>query len=1011
MELENSRTHRNFQEPDAPMRRLVDANIVGVFIGTLDGRIVEANDAFLAMVGFTREDLTAGRIRWTELTPPEWEAASQAAIEQIGTSGSCDVFEKEYFRKDGSRVPVLVAGTRIGDREAVSFVLDLTERKRVEDVLRESETRFRTLWDQATDAFFLIDEASTVADVNRQACEALGYTREELIGMRPRDFDAGLDDASIARVAERVAAGETVMFETLHRRKDGTVFPVEIRARHFPHGPRRFRLSLVRDITDRKRAEAELRASEERFRTLVQFSFDVYWETDAEHRFIRLEFAERFPDPPAPGSEIGKTPWEVRHFEQDEAAWQKLQATLNAHLPFRDFELARPTPDGGKRYVSASGLPVFDETGRFLGYRGVGREITDHKRAEETLRQSEAYLAEAQRLSHTGSWALDVASGKYLYLSEEFFRIFELDAQEGLPSREDFSRRIQPEDWDRANGSFEKQLREKADLTIEYRIALPSGTAKHIQAIRHPVLNEAGEVVKLVGTVMDMTERKRAEETLRQSEAYLAEAQRLTHSGSWALDVASKTYRYVSEEIFRIFGLDPRQGLPSREAYLRTIVPEDRDRVQASFQESLRQRVDTVIEYRIVLPDGAIRHIHTIRHPVLNEAGDVVEMLGTSIDVTDRKRAEEALRESETRFRAFVDHAADAFFMLDCEQGTIIDVNRPACESLGFTREELLGIDPMAFHLDSDRAQMESVAARAVAGETAIDTHWHRRKDGSLFPVEVHTSAFQYRGRRFLLKVARDITDRLKADEQRDRVRQLEADLAHINRVSVMGELSASIAHELGQPLAGIVSNGGACLRWLGREVPNLEEAREAARRIVRDGKRAGEIIARIRAMVKKTAAPNEKLPLNETIHDVLALVGDEARRRSVLLRRDLAGDLSPVTGDRVQVQQVVLNLVMNAIEAMSGVSERTRELVITTRNLEPDQVQVTVEDSGPGLDPNNIDKIFDSFYSTKPTGFGMGLSICRSILQAHGGRLWATAKDGPGAMFHFTLPTYQGGE
>jgi PAS domain S-box-containing protein len=372
-----------------------------------------------------------------------------------------------------------------------------------------------------------------------------------------------------------------------------------------------------------------------------------------------------------------------------------------------------------------------------------------------------------------------------------------------------------------------------------------------------------------------------------------------------------------------------------------------------------------------------------------------------------RKRAEEALRESETRFRTFVDHAADALFMYDFEQGTIVDVNRQACESLGYTQQELIGMTPMAFDVNPDRAATESIAERTAAGETVIDTHWHLRKDGALFPVEVHTSQYSYGGRRFLLKVARDISDRVRAEEQRERLRQLEADLAHINRVSMMGELTASIAHEVNQPLSGVVSNGSACLRWLAGDVPNVEEAREAARRIVRDGKRAGEVIARVRALVKRAATPSEKLDLNEIIREVLALVGDEAKRKSVIVRTQFADDLSPISGDRVQLQQVMLNLVMNAMEAMSSVDERARELLITTRNMDADQVQVTVKDSGTGIDPNTLDKIFDPFYTTKPTGMGMGLSISRSILQAHGGRLWAAAKDGPGTIFHFSLPKY----
>jgi signal transduction histidine kinase len=259
--------------------------------------------------------------------------------------------------------------------------------------------------------------------------------------------------------------------------------------------------------------------------------------------------------------------------------------------------------------------------------------------------------------------------------------------------------------------------------------------------------------------------------------------------------------------------------------------------------------------------------------------------------------------------------------------------------------------------------------------------------------------------------VATDIEDRKRAEEERERLRQLEADLAHINRVSVLGELASSIAHEVNQPLSGIVSNGSACLQWLAGDAPNVEEVREAIGDIVRDGKRAGEVIARIRALTKRAVTPREKLNLNETIRDVLALVGDEAKRKSVRIQAQFADDLAPISGDQVQLQQVLLNLVMNAMEAMSSVDDRARELVITTRNIDSEQVQVTVEDSGVGIDAQTIDKIFNSFYTTKPGGMGMGLSISRSILQAHGGQLWATANDGPGTSLHFTLPNYHAGE
>jgi len=249
-----------------------------------------------------------------------------------------------------------------------------------------------------------------------------------------------------------------------------------------------------------------------------------------------------------------------------------------------------------------------------------------------------------------------------------------------------------------------------------------------------------------------------------------------------------------------------------------------------------------------------------------------------------------------------------------------------------------------------------------------------------------------------------DITERKRTEEE---LRKAQAELAHVTRVMTMGELAASIAHEVNQPLAAIVTNGNACLRWLAGESPNLDEARETARRIIRDGNRAGDVIGRIRNLLRKTDTEKQLLDMNEIIREVVALAEGEVRRNGVALRTELAGDLPPILGDRVELEQVVLNLIVNAIEAMSAIADRPRELVIRTQSGEVDQVRVTVQDSGIGLDPQSMGRIFDAFYTTKSQGMGMGLAISRSIIENHGGRLWAVANDGPGATFQFTLMKY----
>src|SRR2546430_2056866 len=249
------------------------------------------------------------------------------------------------------------------------------------------------------------------------------------------------------------------------------------------------------------------------------------------------------------------------------------------------------------------------------------------------------------------------------------------------------------------------------------------------------------------------------------------------------------------------------------------------------------------------------------------------------------------------------------------------------------------------------------------------------------------------------------LTERKRADEA---LREAQAELAHVTRVTTLGELAAAIAHEINQPLAAVITNGSACLRWLAGTTPNLNEARQAVGRIIRDGNRAGDVIAKIRALLRKTSTEKEPVDMNETIREVVALAQGEVQRNGVTLRAELEGDVPPVRGDRVQLQQVVLNLIMNGIEAMSAIGDRPRELIISTQSGETDQVHVTVQDSGIGLDPKSMERIFDAFYTTKSEGMGMGLAISRSIVENHDGRLWAVPNDGPGATFQFTLLKYR---
>jgi len=371
--------------------------------------------------------------------------------------------------------------------------------------------------------------------------------------------------------------------------------------------------------------------------------------------------------------------------------------------------------------------------------------------------------------------------------------------------------------------------------------------------------------------------------------------------------------------------------------------------------------------------------------------------------IAERKRGEEALREKAN----LLDLTHDTVFVRDAND-VITFWNRGAEELYGWTRDEAVG--RVSHHLMQTifPAPLEKIKAELNSAGRWEGELIHARRDGTQVVVASRWSLqLDERAKRIaVLETNNDITERKRAEQA---LYKAQAELAHVTRVSTLGEMTTSIAHEVNQPLGAVVNNASACLRWLAGEAPNLEEARQSARLIIADGHRASEIIGRIRALVKKSPPRKDRLDINETILEVIALARSEAQKNGVSLQTQLSSDLPLILGDRIQLQQVTLNLIINAIEAMSGVGEGPRELRVGSEKDDSRGVLVTVRDSGLGLDPKSLDHLFTAFYTTKPQGMGMGLAISRSIVEAHGGRLWATANEGRGATFEFTLPA--GGE
>jgi PAS domain S-box-containing protein len=417
------------------------------------------------------------------------------------------------------------------------------------------------------------------------------------------------------------------------------------------------------------------------------------------------------------------------------------------------------------------------------------------------------------------------------------------------------------------------------DLKTEARLRGVDGKYRWFLGRAMALRDEAGNIVRWYGTAIDIEDRKRAEDALRRSEAYLAEAQRLSATGSFGWRVTSGDVVW-SEETYRIFGFD-QAVKPTMDLVLQRVHPDDRELFRHELNRVAEGNHDFDVEHRLLMPNGLVKYFHVRSHRVKSESDDE-EIVGAVMDITAARDAREAL------------HAA-------------------------------------------------------------------------------------------------------------------QAELAHVNRVTTMGQLAASISHEINQPITAVVTNASAGLQWLAAQPPDLGEARDAFDRVIKAGNQAGKVTGRIRALINKAPPRKDDLEINEAILEVIALTHGEVVKNGVSLQTQLAAGLPLVQGDKVQLQQVILNLIINAVEAMSDVSEGSRELLIGTGKDASSAVLVAVQDSGPGLSPEGFERLFDPLYTTKPGGMGMGLSICRSIVEAHGGRVWASRAAGPGVTVQFTLPVGEG--
>lgn len=1012
-----------------------------------------------------------------------------------------------------------------------------------EEALREahaqiarSEERWRSVFENSAVGVALADPNGRFIATNPVFRRMLGYTEAELHNLTFLDITVEEDRETNSTLIGELLDGTRKQFqmEKRYRRKNGTLVWVRNNASLVPGTELvpRFLMALSEDITQQRQAEEALRASEHNSRMIIDgipglvATLTPGGEVERLNRRT-LEF-------------FGKTHEELKNWATNDAVHpddlnrmtRVLKSSIETTSPY-EVDIRMRGTDGAYRWFHSHGLPLRDAGGRVLRWYVLMTDIQDRKMFEDRLRESEALLLEAQRLTHTGSWKHEVSSGE-LTVSPEIHRIFGSSPGKDTSNPEFWFGRIHPADRQRVQELFQKCEIQKSSYEADYRLLLPDGSVRHQHAIGRPVLSESGDLVEFVGTAMDVTEQvearialQKALDEIQKSEAKLRQVIDTIPTLSWC-NLPDGPNEFLSKGWHEYTGLPPEES--HGWGWQAAFHPADLPALMERWGQLLVSGDPGEIEARLRRHDGAYRWFLIRVEPFRDETGKIARWYGTSTDIEDRKRAEESLRASELSWRQIVDNIPGLVATLSAG-GDVEHLNRQTLEYFGKSNEELRNWHLIgAVHPDDlprvlearkrsldggeiyevehrclradgvyrwfqvrglpvrdeknsviswyllltdieERKQAEeqlrrseaflaegqrlsrtgSFSWRVKANEFTWSDQLYRiydldpgipvtfemvrervhpediplfdgiveraRESGAEFECEhrlllpdhsvkhVFLTAHGTRDREGLVEyigAVQDVTQRRLAEDALGRARM---ELANVARVASLGVLTASIAHEVNQPLSGIITNASTSLRMLAADPPNIEGARETALRTIRDGKRASEVITRLRSLYSGKEAVAEQLDLNEATREVIALSLSELQKNRVIPRLELAEDLPLVMGDRVQLQQVILNLVRNASDAMRAVEDRPRELRVRTECDESDQVRLAVQDTGVGFDPKVANALFEAFYTTKTEGMGMGLSISRSIIDRHNGRLWATTNEGPGATFCFSIP------
>lgn len=749
------------------------------------------------------------------------------------------------------------------------------------------------------------------------------------------------------------------------------------------------------DIEDRKQAEDALRGSERELRQLVEAIPALVWrgtaEGDLDYTNWRL------------ANYLGKTAAELTHGQwaelvhpdDREATVERWQQSVTDASPYQDIYRLRRA-DGHYRWVESLGDPVKDGRGRVLRWYGLLTDIEDRKRAEDALRESEQHFRRIVD-SIPALMCTMTAAGVVETVNRPILDYFGRTVEELRDWA--FNGAVHEDDIERVVAQWRYSIESGTAYDIEHRIRRADGVYRWHHVRGQPVRDAENRILRWYVLLTDIEDRRRAEEAIRTSERELR--QLVDHvPGYIATANARGEHDYANKKLVDYTGASNEDtfGL----GFIDTIHPDEQKFVQTEWLRCATSGQPMDIQHRLRRFDGAYRWFHVRVEPFLDVDRNVIRWYGLLTDIHDRKLAEEAVRASETRLR-LITETIPAILTSRDDQGKLDYVNRRLEDYIGKSGQEIIDSWVSLIHPDDRESLLRVWRDSQETGE-------RYELDYRMLGANGEYRWFQVRGAPLLDQEGRVlrwyavITDIEEARRAREALLKSQTRLARMSQITAIAELSGSIAHEVNQPLAAILANANACLAWLSGDPPNLERARGTAEKIIRNANSAAEIVRRVRALFKQTQPALVLSDINDTVLEVLNLIASDFRDADIGVDTELAPDLPMIAVDRIQIQQILMNLARNAIEAMEGVRDRPRKLSLVTR-CDGVEILMQVRDSGCGI--ANPASIFDPFFTTKETGMGMGLAICRSIVEAHGGRLWATPNEGAGTTFSLTLPLH----